>query len=196
VALPAILIVVDPIACAPIYILLTAGETPAEKRRIARRAAVTTGIVLVLFALVGGAVFSLFGVTLGAFRAAGGAVLFLSALEMMQGRTFDAPASVSIRHADVAVLPIAIPILAGPGAFSAVAALMAHHTGPGALGVLIAIALSAFAAWLVLRGAEWIERSVPAVFLSALARVTGLILAAIAVEFVVAGIRDVALGRT
>lgn len=198
VALPAILIVVDPLACAPIFILLTAGQTPAQRRRTAARAAITTGVVLTLFALAGGAVFRLFGVTLGAFRAAGGAVLFLAALEMMQGRSSPARAEPpATRDADVAVLPIAIPLLAGPAALASVAALMSRYThGAAALGVLIAIALSALAAWVVLRGAEWIERAVPPAFLSALGRVTGLILAAIAVEFVVAGIQDVVLGRS
>ena len=198
VALPAIVMVVDPLACAPVYISLTAGDSPTERRHVARRAAITTWLVLSFFALAGGLVVQLFGVSLGAFRAAGGAILFLAALDMLQGRGWSRPARTpaELDRTDIAVIPLSIPLLAGPGAIASVMVLMSRSPAvASALGVLCAVALASAASWLVLRGAEWIERAVPRALLGAIARVTGLILAGMAVEFVVAGIRDIVIGR-
>ena len=197
VAFSAIFFVVDPLAVLPIFLAMTANETPAQKRATALRAAITCGITLTVFAAAGTLIFRFFGITLGAFKIAGGVLLFLVALDMMQARqsrTRSTPEEEQegIEKADVAIIPLAIPLLSGPGSIATVMVLMSRHkfffyTIP----VFLSIFVTTIATWLMLRGAEWIERRLSKTFMNVVMRVMGLILAAISVEFVIAGIKDV-----
>jgi len=197
VAFSAIFFVVDPLAVLPIFLAMTANETPAQKRGTALRAAITSGITLTIFAAAGTLIFRFFGITLGAFKIAGGVLLFLVALDMMQARqsrTRSTPEEEQegIEKADVAIIPLAIPLLSGPGSIATVMVLMSRHTGfVYTIPVFISIFLTAVITWLMLRGAEWIERRLSKTFMNVVMRVMGLILAAISVEFVIAGIKDV-----
>ncbi|HEX6837200.1 MAG TPA: MarC family protein [Polyangia bacterium] len=197
VAFSAIFFVVDPLAVLPIFLAMTANETPAQKRATALRAAITTGITLTVFAAAGTLIFKFFGITLGAFKIAGGVLLFLVALDMMQAqksRTRSTPEEEreGIEKADVAIIPLAIPLLAGPGSIATVMVLMSRHSGLlYTIPVFASIFLTAVITWLMLRGAGWIERRLSKTFMNVVMRIMGLILAAISVEFVIAGIKDV-----
>jgi multiple antibiotic resistance protein len=197
VAFSAIFFVVDPLAVLPIFLAMTANETPAQKRATALRAAITTGITLTVFAAAGTLIFKFFGITLGAFKIAGGVLLFLVALDMMQAqksRTRSTPEEEreGIEKADVAIIPLAIPLLAGPGSIATVMVLMSRHSRfVYTLPVFGSIFLTTVITWLMLRGAEWIERRLSKTFMNVVMRIMGLILAAISVEFVIAGIKDV-----
>lgn len=197
VAFSAIFFVVDPLAVLPIFLAMTANETPAQKRGTALRAAITCGITLTVFAAAGTLIFRFFGITLGAFKIAGGVLLFLVALDMMQARqsrTRSTPEEEKegIAKADVAIIPLAIPLLSGPGSIATVMVLMSRHTGLlYTIPVFASIFVTAVITWLMLRGAEWIERRLSKTFMNVVMRIMGLILAAISVEFVIAGIKDV-----
>lgn len=197
VAFSAIFFVVDPLAVLPIFLAMTASESPAQKRATALRAAVTTGITLTVFATAGSLIFRFFGITLGAFKIAGGILLFLVALDMMQARpsrTRSTPEEEQegIEKADVAIIPLAIPLLSGPGSIATVMVLMSrHHELVYAVPVYVSILLTTVLVWLMLRGAGWLERRLSKTFMNVVMRVMGLILAAISVEFVIAGVKDV-----
>jgi multiple antibiotic resistance protein len=197
VAFSAIFFVVDPLAVLPIFLAMTANESPAQKRATALRAAITCGITLTVFAAAGSLIFRFFGITLGAFKIAGGVLLFLVALDMMQARqsrTRSTPEEEKegIAKADVAIIPLASPLLSGPGSIATVMVLMSRHTlFLYTIPVFVSILLTAIITWLMLRGAGWIERRLSKTFMNVVMRVMGLILAAISVEFVIAGIKDV-----
>ncbi|MCU1278687.1 MAG: MarC rane protein [bacterium] len=197
VAFSAIFFVVDPLAVLPIFLAMTANETAAQKRGTALRAAITCGITLTVFAAAGSLIFRFFGITLGAFKIAGGVLLFLVALDMMQARqsrTRSTPEEEKegIEKADVAIIPLAIPLLSGPGSIATVMVLMSRHSAfIYTVPVFVSIFLTATITWLMLRGAGWIERRLSKTFMNVVMRVMGLILAAISVEFVIAGIKDV-----
>lgn len=197
VALSAVFFVVDPIAAIPIFLALTANESAHERARTALRAALTCGLTLVVFAVAGGIIFRFFGISLGAFKIAGGILLFLLALEMMRAqpsRTRQTPEErqEGIEKDDVAIIPLGIPLLAGPGAIATVMVLMTRHAQWSyAVPVLAAIALTGAATYGLLRAAVTLQRRVSRTFMNVMIRVMGLVLAAIAVEFVLAGLKEV-----
>jgi multiple antibiotic resistance protein len=197
VAFSAIFFVVDPLAVVPVFLAITRNESSAHKRATAGRAAITAGITLTVFAAAGQLIFRFFGITLGAFKIAGGVLLFMVALDMMQARpsrTRSTPEEEQegIEKADVAIIPLAIPLLSGPGSIATVMVLMSRHPGVAYMvPVYLSIALTTLLTWLMLRGAEWMERRLSKTFLNVVTRVMGLILAAIAVEFVINGVKDV-----
>ena len=199
VALSAVFFVVDPLVCVPIFLSITAHDSIDTRRRVARHAAVATWLTLSVFAAAGGVIFRAFGISLGAFKIAGGIMLLLMAVDMMRAQPSPTRTSIeeqreSREHErDVAIVPIAIPMLAGPGAIATVMVLMSraawHPMRTSA--VFVAIAVTCAAAWLLMRSAAGAERFLPKTILHALERVMGLLLAAVAVEFMVGGVRDV-----
>jgi multiple antibiotic resistance protein len=105
-AIPALLLIVDPLAAVPVFLALTTGESPLERRAIARRAAVTAGLVLAVFALAGGLVFRFFGITLGGFQIAGGLLLLRISLDMLAPRPRSTPGlERSPSPVDVSLIP-------------------------------------------------------------------------------------------
>jgi multiple antibiotic resistance protein len=189
--------VVDPFAAVPMFLTMTAADPPENKRRIAARTAFATGIVLAAFAAVGSLIFSLLGISLGAFRIAGGVLLFLLAVDMLRAqrsrqRTSPEEEAEGIDRADPSIFPLAIPMLAGPGATSTVMVLVTradrvwHY-----VAVFVAIVLTAIASYWILRGALPVEKRLGQTGMNVLQRVMGLILAATAVQFVVDGIATV-----
>jgi multiple antibiotic resistance protein len=197
VALSAMFFVVDPIANVPIFLTITAGDAARLRRRIARRAGVAAWVVLSSFALAGGLIFQAFGISLGAFKIAGGLMLLLMSVDMMRAqpsptRTTAEEQGEAQAREDVAVFPLAIPMLAGPGAIATVMVLMSRAAWDPArtASVFVAITVTCAAAWLLMRGAASAERWLPKTLLRALERVMGLLLAAVAVEFIAGGVRD------
>jgi multiple antibiotic resistance protein len=197
VSLSAVFFVVDPIGTVPLFLSMTAGDSAGKVRRTAQRACVVACGLLVFFALFGGVIFQVFGVSLGAFRVAGGILLMVTALDMLRARTSETrstPQEVSegVAKEDVALVPLAIPLLAGPGAIATVMVLMSR--GPqdwrSNAAVLLAVLLTFVGAYLILRAAALVQRVLGASGMAILERVMGLILAALAVQFIADGARS------
>lgn len=192
--------VVDPMAAAPIYLSMTASDSSEHKRRTAFRAAVGTFVTLALFAAVGGLIFRLLGISLGAFRIAGGLLLFLLAVDMLRAersrqRTSPEEEAEGVDKPDVSLFPLTIPMLAGPGAISTVMLLVSRVEHYWHYGVIFAaIAITATASFYILRGALVIERRLGRTGINVMQRVMGLLLAAIAVQFVIEGVQSVLPG--
>lgn len=197
VALSAVFFVIDPLANLPIFLTITAGDSVAQRRRIARRAAVATWVLLLAFAVAGGLIFRAFGISLGAFKVAGGLMLLLMAIDMMRAqpsptRTSDEEQAESRAREDVAIFPLAVPMLAGPGAIATVMVLMsrAEWRPIPTAAVFVAVTVTCLASWLLMRHAASAERLIPKTVLRAFERLMGLLLAAVAVEFIASGVRD------
>jgi multiple antibiotic resistance protein len=193
----AIFFVVDPFAAVPIFLTITGEDTPAQRRATALRAALATWATLTAFGIAGGLIFRMLGISLGAFQIAGGLMLLLMAVDMMRATpsrtrsTLEEQAEARA-EGEVAIVPLAIPMLAGPGAIATVMVLMkrAGWRPVPTLIVLGAVALTAVLAYVILRAAATARRFISQTTLHVLERVMGLLLSAIAVEFVVSGLRD------
>lgn len=196
-AFSAIFVVVDPIAAVPVFLSMTADDSIEKRRTMARRAALTAAIILLSFAFAGGVIFSLFGISLGAFKIAGGVMIGLTALDMMRAKVSSTRSTPEERREgaekeDVAVVPMGIPMLAGPGAIATVMVLMGQSEWRPlrVLGVVGAIIATALVTWLMLRAGSLANRFLSETGMRILGRIMGLILAAIAVEFIAHGLAD------
>src|ERR1041384_3655834 len=155
VALSGVFFVIDPMANVPIFLTITASDTPAQRRRTALRAALATWLILSVFALAGGLLFQAFGISLGAFKIAGGIMLLLMSIDMMRAqpsptRTTAEEQGEAIARDDVAIFPLAIPMLAGPGAIATVIVLMSRAAWDPVrtVSVFVAVAVTCLVAWL------------------------------------------------
>jgi multiple antibiotic resistance protein len=190
-----VLFIVDPIAAVPTYLVITQSETSLERRRTARRACIAMTVLLVLFAATGTLLFRAFGITLAAFRTAGGLILWFVAMDMLRGerRTQEGREELVEGQAkeDVALTPLAIPMLAGPGAISTVIVIAGQARGLAAtLIVYGAIVLTGGISFLSLRLGEPLLGRLGKTGIRVVTRVMGLILAAVAVQFVFSGIKE------
>ena len=196
VALSAVFFVVDPFAIVPIFITMTAGDSQAKRESMARRACLITAGVLTFFALGGGLVFKLFGVTLAAFKIAGGVLLMLTALDMLRAhhaatKTSDAEIAEGAAKADIAIVPLAMPLLAGPGAIATVMVLTAQSKRLWEIGpILFAIFVTSALSYVVLRAANVVNRMLGSNGQAILSRVMGLMLAALSVQFMLNGVSE------
>jgi len=196
VTLSAIFFVVDPFGVVPIFLAMTAGDPESKVRDMALRACLVGAGVLVFFAIFGGFLFKVLGVTLSAFKVAGGILLLITSLDMLRGRpsqtrTSGPEQSEATSKDDVAIVPLAIPLLAGPGSIATVMVLVSN--GPAivsGISVLISIVLTFTASYLVLRAAGVVQRVLKHSGVAILERLFGLILAAIAIQFIGDGTRD------
>ena len=193
-----VLFIVDPIAVIPSYLVVTRTETPTQRATTARRACIAAALILIAFAIGGSLIFQVFGITLPAFRIAGGLILWLVAMDMLhaQRRTQESAPEImegEIKE-DTALTPLAMPMLAGPGAISTVMVLAAQaHTMPQKLAVHASILTTAFLSWIVLRLGERLVQRMGQTGIRVMTRIMGLLLAAIAVQFVISGAQE-ALG--
>lgn len=195
-AFTSIFFIVDPIAILPVFLALTANQTRDERRRTALRASVVAGGVLIVFSLLGMLIFKLFGITIGAFRIAGGILLLRVALDMLHGQTSRTKSTAEDRaeaseRDDVAITPLAVPQLAGPGSIATVT-LMAN---PGdfswkVIPVLVSVVLTCAASWLLMVGAERFQRWLGDTGTRILMKLMGLLLAAVAIQFVAQGVQE------
>ncbi len=200
-ACSSLFVVVDPIAAMPIFLAVTASDSPEKRRAMAARAAVASAIILAVFALAGGVIFKLFGISLGAFKVAGGIMLALTAVDLMRAqaprtRSTSEEQDEGAARDDVAVVPMAIPVLSGPGAIATVMVLMSQCDWRlrRVASLMGAIALTATATWLLLRASSAANALVSRTLLRVFGRVMGLMLAAIAVQFVLSGLHDLLAG--
>ena len=190
---------VDPIGALPFFTALTEDFSPADRAFVGRRATLVAAGLLGLFALIGRFLFDAFGFTLGAFEIAGGILLFAVAFDMLRGSgtrtklSEDDQADALQRRDEVAVVPIGIPLLAGPGAISTVMIYEGNAGGDlvSIAATFLAIGVTSILTFVVLRYGSGIMRRLGHVGVTALARVMGLLLAAVAVQFVLNGIAAV-----
>lgn len=193
-AFVSILFLVDPPGTVPAFLALTANYTPARRRRTAFVAALAATLTMMGFALVGNALFRALNLTIPAFQIAGGMILFLVALDMIRSETGTAEhqpseAEASATTGEVAITPLAVPLLAGPAALSTVAVLMARADGVfQMLSVFGAIAFTGLLCFLTFRLADPIQRRLGTTGIHVLGRILGLVLAGIAVQFVLDGL--------
>jgi len=188
-------VVIDPPGCAPIFASLTSGTSPAHRRAMAIRSVGVAALILFVFALVGEAFLRAMGISLDAFRIAGGIMLFLIALEMVfekrtERRENRAAEAKSQAPEDISIFPMGIPMIAGPGSIASAMLLTSHRAGPAELVVVLA----ALAAILILTLAALLAagplmRLVGTKVEAMITRLLGVILAALAVQFVIDGIR-------
>ena len=192
-----LLVVVDPIGLAPLFIALTQGMAREERLRVGIRAVAIAAGVLSLFALFGEALLGAIGISMPAFRVAGGILLFLTALDMLfERRTARRERdSAAEPQEDPSVFPLATPLLAGPGAIASVILLMGRYQGDLAgqimvfavLGAVLGLAMLAF----LLAGP--LERLLRRVGVLVVTRLLGMLLAALSVQFVLDGLADFGL---
>lgn len=198
VSLSAMFFVVDPLSAVPFFLAMTRNDSPARRKETALRASVTAALVLCVFAVLGELIFRLLGISMGAFKVAGGVVLLLLALDMIRTqpsatRITDREVAAGVEKEDIAVVPLAMPLLAGPGSIATAIVLMARtrgapwwHKAP----VLGSILVTAVATYLILAGASRTERVLGRNGLAILERAAGLLLVAVAIQFVLDGVGE------
>jgi len=199
-AFATLFVAIDPIGLMPMFLALTPGLDAAARRRVAAKAIATAAVLLVIFALLGETVLTFLGIGMPAFRIAGGLLLFLLAVEMLferrserRNKSVESAGSDETTSAeDVAVFPLGVPLIAGPGAIAAVILLMSGSSGDIAgqaavVGVLLGVLALTGICFLL---AERFGRLAGPTFTRAITRVLGMILAALAVQFVLTGLAN------
>ena len=195
-AVTAVFFIVDPFAAIPAFLAMTGGYSHIRRKQMARRAALTCLAILTIFAMFGKYIFRIFGITLPAFKFAGGLLLLLIALDMLQARrsrTRETPEEHSDASTaeDVGIIPMGIPMLAGPGSISTVMVLVGQGpTWRDAIPVLAGIAITSGVCYWVLAGADRIEAVLGEIGIRVVTRLMGLMLTAIAFQFFVSGLVD------
>ncbi|GAC1612480.1 MAG: MarC family protein [Novosphingobium sp.] len=195
-------LVIDPPGCAPIYAGLVAGASTAQARAMAIRATIIAGMILVAFALFGQALLGAMHIGLDAFRIAGGIMLFLIALDMVfekrTQRREQRAEKVKAGHPDgppiddVSVFPMAMPMIAGPGSIATVMLLVSRSTNRTEIGVVLAaLVVVMVLTLLALLAARSLMRMVGAQGEAVLTRLLGVLLAALAAQYVIDGLKNV-----
>ena len=187
--------IIDPIAAVPIYMTITERFNEQDRRMIRRKASLIALGLLSFVAVSGSRFFALFNITLPAFQIAGGILLLnigMAQLNAVRRRVQPAEEGESLHRDDISVFPLATPLLAGPGAISTVI-LLATRTGSVLrLGELIAaIATCMFGAFLTLRAGKYLQKILGTTGLNLLSRLMGILLTAVAVQFILNGIKEV-----
>ncbi|WAX93656.1 MarC family protein [Aminobacter sp. NyZ550] len=191
-----ILVTIDPPGLAPLFLAVTRGMNREQRLQVSVRASVIAFVVLAVFAVAGAAILTVFGITLPAFRVAGGFLLFFIAFEMVFEKRQDrkekiSDVAITRDHIhNIAAFPLAIPLIAGPGAISATVLLSGSFQGwTGQLALVLIILACLAATYLVFVLAERIDQFLGQTGRSILTRLLGVILAALAVQFVADGIK-------
>ena len=195
----AIFAIVNPVGAMTFFIVLTRSYPKKLRKRVADKAVLAATITLLIFAFVGNYIFLVFGTSIPAFRIAGGILLFTIAFSMMQGersRTQLSPQDrqEALEREAIGIVPLGVPMFAGPGAITTVMVLMAEASSPQVdwlrvMIILASILVTMAVGWIMLKNADRIFRRIGRMGAYAISRIMGLILAAIAVQFVILGIQ-------
>jgi len=189
-------VVIDPIAIAPIFLALTPDMTAKQRSQIALRAILVAGFLLVLFTFFGKAVLNFAGISMAAFRVAGGILLFLTAMDMLferrtKRREDSSETPEVMEQDDPSVFPLAIPLIAGPGAIASVILLVGQKPGgEGLITVLGITAVVLLIMYVMLRLSTLLEGALSKVAINVITRVLGMLLAALSVQFVLDGLAE------
>jgi len=190
----ALAVIVNPVSALPLFVSMTANNSTAEKRQIARMASTSVAVVLVLAAFLGQPILALFGITIASFKVGGAILILLMAISMMHAapnRQKQTPEeAVEARHKEnIAVVPLAIPLLAGPGAISTTIVYATERASLGHLGLIVLCCLLVAAAtWVTLRLATPVSIWLGETGVNIATRLMGLLLAAVAVEIFTSGL--------
>lgn len=188
-------VVIDPIGLTPVFLALTQGITAQIRRAIAIRACALAMVFLIAFAVGGEAVLGFIGISMPAFRVAGGALLFLTALEMLfERRAKRREDQGETSPDDPSVFPLALPLISGPGAIASVILLTGQRPGVEGLAMVLGVTALVIGTCLALFLASGvIERALGRTGVNVVTRLLGMLLAALAVQFILDGLRDFAL---
>jgi len=195
-AASSLFVIVDPLATAPAFLAMTPNDTPEQRLRTARIACFTMAVVLLSFSVAGTVIFKVFGITMPAFQIAASIVLLLIALDMLRVQRSRVQETreetrAGTEKTDIAITPLAIPMLAGPGAISTTILLQNEaKTIPQHIalyGCILAVALVSYLVFrLAVRGARWLNP----IAMSIAIRIMGLLLAAVAIQFMLNAIKE------
>ena len=195
-AFATLFVVIDPPGLVPLFIALTQGMSNERRRAMATRACVIATVLLTVFGLFGEAVLGFIGISMSAFRIAGGILLFLTALDMLfERRTKRREDQKSDPDHDPSVFPLATPLIAGPGAIASMI-LLVGQSGPGWVGTVWVMALlwgMILVTWAFLLASPPLERLLGRTGTIVITRLLGMLLAALSVQFVIDGIRQTGL---
>lgn len=195
-AFATLFVVIDPPGLVPLFIALTQGMDSAHRRRLALRACTIAGVLLILFGLAGEAILGFVGISMPAFRIAGGILLFLTALDMLfERRTQRREGQKVDQDHDPSVFPLATPLIAGPGAIASVILLVGQGGGTwAATGAVIVLTVVMLAVtFLFLLASPPLERLLGRTGTVVITRLLGMLLAALSVQFVIDGVRGTGL---
>ncbi|HEX9653118.1 MAG TPA: MarC family protein [bacterium] len=192
----AVLVITDPLGNTPIFASLLNSYSEPERRIIIRRACLAAVAILILFTIMGNIIFKIFGITIGAFRIAGGLILFGIAMNMLtaqKSRVRITPGEQAEAQAkeDISIVPLAIPLISGPGAIATVMTLETQTKNNYETGIIVlAILTSGMISYITYRYAGAFVTKIGETGINILTRLLGLILAVMSVQFVINGIRD------
>jgi multiple antibiotic resistance protein len=196
-ALSSIFFLVDPFAALPTFLAVTAGADAPRRRKMAWKASVTALVVLSAFAIAGRYIFRMFGITLPAFEIAGGIILLLIGLDMLEAKRSPTQESTeetteAALKEDAGIVPLGIPMLAGPGSITSVMVLVGQAQGEWQkmLAILMSILITAAICYLVLGNSDRVARALGDTGVRILVRIMGLLLVALAVQYFVNGMAD------
>lgn len=200
-AFTTLFVIIDPIGLVPVFLALTTGMSRAHRRRIAIRACLTGAAVLLAFAVFGEALLGFVGISMPAFRIAGGVLLFLTALDMLferrQSRREDRAEEAEEDHHDPSVFPLAIPLISGPGAIATVILLTGQAQGPAGYAAVLGITFVVIGlVFLMFQLANPLERHLGKTGIVVVTRLFGMLLAALAIQFILDGLANFGAGLT
>lgn len=191
-------IIIDPIVLIPVFLGLTQSETPQQRSQTALKACVISAIVLVAFGFLGKQLLDVMGITDAAFRIAGGLLLMLAAIEMVVAKHSGMTSTTSEEDkearykTDVSVFPLAIPLIAGPGAMTLLLLLMqeVEHSFMAQIGVILTALAVILISYAILMSAKQLSKILGVTGTNVISRVFGIILAALAAQFILTGVRE------
>ena len=186
---------VNPVGIMPVFVSLTGSMTPEERNKTALTTNVAVAIILVVALIAGQHLLDLFSISIDSFRVAGGLLLLSIAFSMMSGKIGEVKQnkeekSESAIREQVGVVPLAMPLMAGPGAISSTIVYGSKYPGmTSTIGIAITIIVFAFGCWLLFRSAPLIVRFLGQTGINVITRIMGLILAALGIEFIINGLK-------
>ena len=192
-----LLAIINPLSAAPMYLALTNGYAAEHRRRTLRSAIVTAFLVLLVFALLGGTIFQIFGITIDAFRIAGGIIFFGIGMDMLQakrsrGKATEEEEREATTKEEVGITPLGVPMITGPGAITTVMVLMTQATsGPRVAVVFGAVVVVLTICWIVLTAAPRLMVFFGQTGLNVMTRIMGLLVTVIGVQFIIDGARPI-----
>jgi multiple antibiotic resistance protein len=195
-ALAAIFVVMDPLGAIPIFLGVTQGYTTERRNAIVKKACLAAFLILLGFALLGGLIFKIFGITLAAFRVAGGILFLKIAFDMLYGKMPETHLTSgeekeAIEKEEVAIVPLAMPLLSGPATIATVLVLMEKAQSLFySFFVILAVLISCISSYIILRSSDWLFHKLGQTGLKIFVRIMGLILLALAVQFILEGIKE------
>ena len=188
-------VIVDPIGLTPIFFSLTQGLSAKERRIVARRSVLVASCILLLFAIFGEIILNFIGISMPAFSIAGGILLFLTALEMLfqkRKKRREAQGNETLAsHDDPSVFPLAVPLISGPGSIATVILLSQTHTNYfGSFELALIIFTTMVATYLFFSATTYFNKYLSPTFIDVVTRILGMLLAALATQFIMDGIHN------